>query len=1823
MSELSINNNITVKDHEIIDDIELLEDKVVTKIVDALFTTVIPDFSQDDPNAPDYIKNKPTKTSDFKNDGATGESTYVEYKDLNNVNKVDDVQVSETGLYKSVVENKIAKIDLSKFVKKELRTGSTTEYKVLSDNNLSDDDKNKLNKISLLGDGTKVLTDKGTYEDNYNILKVNGVTPNTNKEITIAPKNISYGSETLQDELELSVKYKSKDDKTIVLDNNKAIVGKDTKGAETNIAKVDDNNVIQFGDTTKDININTDKRITVNSTEDLAYLSDIDNEILLHNTSKESHKDLRETVTTIQSREILQLTNTEMKNYALVGGLTNGQLVVPKDTSTYTAGKIYKFTITETTQQTTYSFSLMSNWQVENTYKNGQPTTTTAGVVGQQYWDIINKKIYRLRTIVGEEYTWEDITPGSSVSSEDLQNVIQNKTLISDEYGGFTAGNNYKLLNGDGLIPVERIPQEVLNGLVYGGSFNSEGIITASTAVPELQGQNISKISIPFYRSKYFLCKGNYTLAGEEYISGNFAMSSGAEWVKIANSGQVISVNGKDGVVVINAAEVGAISIEQADKDVMNSLSIRYEGDNTYLDKKFINIKTANETSLSEQVQLASDSQAGLMSMADYAQIRDNTSRIEALEGKTTRLLYTAKTDPTAEDINTFVTGLGYKAPFEGIAVVVDETYHIWHYYENSSSWKDDGVDTVTQFTNTSLGTIKGAEVDGKIYAETDGTGSVYGWASLKSSVSNEISNRENADKTLQTNIDKISSDLSDEVTNRTVADNNLQTNIDAKVPKTDYKAVSEINPDNYSGGDTVNVSYKKSYYISDGTYYTDAGNGTPLFSVNKEHLKLSKNSNNQLTYPLLNINTDNIALKTDINALKTNIDNEIINRTSADTNLQSKINEETSTRASEDTKLQTSINTINSDLSSEISNRESAESILQTNIDSESSTREANDKTLQSNLTAHEQNTSNPHKVTKSQVGLSEVDNTSDKDKPISTATQSALYLKLDKENANLSMAKDIGVSTEGDNVYLDVSYKNLSTKVESENKKQIKLASDSEAGLMSIADYSQIRKNTEDIGQLKDQNIRLLYATSENPTSEDIKNFVTNEGYTDITKWISIAVVVKTTNHIWRYYDNTQVWQDIGVDTVNLWTNEIAGIVKGSNVDGKVYAETDGTASVNGWADLKSSVSNEISNRESADKELQTNINNETSARQSADNTLQSNINTLDGQVVKLDTDQTVDGIKTFSNYIKTPQVASVEGKGLVRYKETEGKSVYGNDSTGNVLMGNTDRPSYSKSGSDFTGTDLALYSDVTTETSARTSADTTLQSNIDSEASTREASDTNLQTQISTNATNIANKVDKVTGKGLSTNDFTTAYKNQIDTNTSNIANKLEASNIKAGTNITVSTSGNDVTISAVAEGASVVNIGGERAPIVNFDSDPQTQLSAKINSNQIVQATGDSSSNIMSQKAVTDALTQNKDNLDSEIYNRQTADSTLQTNIDDEASKRITTDTNLQTQITNNDTDISNLQSTKLDSSKADKNVVNGVTISANDDNVNVVRAYVNLSTQTTSSDAETFPLANDTTAGLMSKADYSQIRDNKARIEQLEGQNVRLTYTTSTSPTASQIEAFVKAEGYTDTSKWIYIGVVVSGTNHIWRYYTNTATWTDIGVDTVNQFTNSIAGIIKGSATAGKVYAETDGTGSVYGWDNLNTSVSNNTSAISTETTNRVSADTALSNRINNDATPHTTTSITLTVAGWSNKTQTVTITGYDDSKLNTVVPDLASAVIWANCGINASAENSNGITFTCAIVPTVALTFKVISETIISTSNGGSSSGIDTGTSSI
>ena len=98
-------------------------------------------------------------------------------------------------------------------------------------------------------------------------------------------------------------------------------------------------------------------------------------------------------------------------------------------------------------------------------------------------------------------------------------------------------------------------------------------------------------------------------------------------------------------------------------------------------------------------------------------------------------------------------------------------------------------------------------------------------------------------------------------------------------------------------------------------------------------------------------------------------------------------------------------------------------------------------------------------------------------------------------------------------------------------------------------------------------------------------------------------------------------------------------------------------------------------------------------------------SKVSDLDSKVVHKTGVETISGQKTFNDiltvksdkYIKTNEIDNTSGNALVRFKSTEGKNVFGGIGYDNVLMGKSTRPYYSKDGSDFSGTELALKSDV----------------------------------------------------------------------------------------------------------------------------------------------------------------------------------------------------------------------------------------------------------------------------------------------------------------------------------------------------------------------------------------------------------------------------------------------------------------------------------------------------------------------------------------------
>lgn len=125
----------------------------------------------------------------------------------------------------------------------------------------------------------------------------------------------------------------------------------------------------------------------------------------------------------------------------------------------------------------------------------------------------------------------------------------------------------------------------------------------------------------------------------------------------------------------------------------------------------------------------------------------------------------------------------------------------------------------------------------------------------------------------------------------------------------------------------------------------------------------------------------------------------------------------------------------------------------------------------VQNNLNAHINNRTNPHRVTKEQIGLDQVDNTSDANKPISNATQTALNDKFSATDGNAlkQTIEDMpnlvvtggSVSHKNNNISLSLRQQDLKDPV---NTDSILLtfnpATDSTAGIILPSDKSKIDK-------------------------------------------------------------------------------------------------------------------------------------------------------------------------------------------------------------------------------------------------------------------------------------------------------------------------------------------------------------------------------------------------------------------------------------------------------------------------------------------------------------------------------------------------------------------------------------------------------------------------------------------------------------------------------------------------------------------------------------------------------------------------------------------
>lgn len=245
------------------------------------------------------------------------------------------------------------------------------------------------------------------------------------------------------------------------------------------------------------------------------------------------------------------------------------------------------------------------------------------------------------------------------------------------------------------------------------------------------------------------------------------------------------------------------------------------------------------------------------------------------------------------------------------------------------------------------------------------------------------------------------------------------------------------------------------------------------------------------------------------------------------------------------------------------------------------------------------------------------------------------------------------------------------------------------------------------------------------------------------------------------------------------------------------------------------------------------------------------------------------------------------------------------------------------------------------------------------------------------------------------------------------------------------------------------------------------------------------------------------------------------------------------------------------------------------------------ATITMTRGTGSQEQIPFPIASSVQTGMMNAQTYAGIVNLTARVDKLEASKTVYYVTfSSTSPTDSELTSLfttvsgrapVAGDYLTDIAKSLTYGY--NGTNWI-----KVETSSDIPV-----FTSETPGLIKGSTADGTVAAEADGTGSVNGWDNVKTTLSNHTESIGTIQSSLSTVEGELTNKQNSIQT----VVVTLNSAEWNTDTLSITVTVdfMTPDMMVWVAPVPASFVDYGDSRIYASEQGAGTLTFKCESIP--------------------------------
>ena len=464
---------------------------------------------------------------------------------------------------------------------------------------------------------------------------------------------------------------------------------------------------------------------------------------------------------------------------------------------------------------------------------------------------------------------------------------------------------------------------------------------------------------------------------------------------------------------------------------------------------------------------------------------------------------------------------------------------------------------------------------------------------SLSSSLADEIAAREAGDTTLQENLttetkerkaadDAIKTDLATEKTERQNADASLLSSINAETAarkSADTTLQNNIDAETKSREDgdtaldekitniredlTTETTERKAADTALGERITaeatartnaDAALQTKIEAEAKAREAGDKTNSDAIAAEAEARETADNALDEKITTAQSGLADEIAARKAADTTLQGNIDTEATTRANADTALQNA-------LDEETDAREAADATLRADLTAETTARTAGDKTNADAIAAETTARTTTDESLQTQIN----------------AVKATADAALTPDDIDYTVVSDFALNstTSTTTIQIDSDRVNLKTGTTSAKEIPLPVASSTQAGIMNSATFEAVASNTTNINALMNGAVAVS-GLPENATQAQIT--AAWKEATGLASLINRASVYDTTNSkVWTYYTNTATWYAATNTTqieIDPFTNTKAGTVKGSTSDGQVFAENDGTGSVNGWDTLKSRV-------------------------------------------------------------------------------------------------------------------------------------------------------------------------------------------------------------------------------------------------------------------------------------------------------------------------------------------------------------------------------------------------------------------------------------------------------------------------------------------------------------------------------------------------------------------------------------------------------------------------------------------------------------------------